>query len=244
MSASDRIIDTLNRAFDKHYIDNESLADIWIAFVKVPPNINEAATRIHFGQELAEKCRLPKYYLYSYEVVFEYAILEKYVVYKVSLQTLIKRGLQEHYFVVPCTTKGRPTVNVRSTADVRYYIIRELQRYTPWEIGTTLGVFAQTFGARAPLKWISYQLFRDCVRLSIADIDVVMLNCLDYYRHNCMSWAWCQALDPDSYNLADDEETFGVLWCRQKGCKNYYRYIRKAPFPIPSMNRACQKSCQ
>lgn len=183
VSASDRIIDTLKRAFEKHYIYNESSADIWIAFIELPPNINEDATQIHFGQELAEKCGLPKYYLYSHEVVFEWAIPEKYVVHKVSLQTLIKRGLQEHYFVQPCTAEGRPTVNVRSTADVRYYITRELQRHAPWEMGAALGVFAQKFGARAPLKWISYQVFHDCMRPAIVDIDVVKLKCLDYYAH-------------------------------------------------------------
>jgi len=36
------------------------------------------------------------------------------------------------------------------------------------------------------------------------------------------TWAWCQALDPDSYGLTDDMDSFGILWCRQEGCQNYY----------------------
>ena len=44
---------------------------------------------------------------------------------KVSLQTLIERGLQEHYFAEP-TTKGRSTVRVRSTAEVRCHITGDL----------------------------------------------------------------------------------------------------------------------
>jgi hypothetical protein len=62
-------------------------------------------------------------------------------------------------------------------------------------------------------------------------------------RTNRITWDWFQALDPDSYNLTDDESSFGILWCRQPGCKNYYRYLRKAPFPSSDANRACKRSC-
>lgn len=164
VSGSDRIVDTLKRAFDKYYEDGESSAEIWIAFIEVPSTIDETATRIHSAKELAEKCELPEPNLFSHEVVFEWAIPEKYVLHKVSLQTLIKRNFQEHYFLQP------------STAEVRCYTARELQRYGPWEIGVTLGFFAQIFGARAPLNWVSHQLFYDCVRAKILDDDVIRLN--------------------------------------------------------------------
>jgi len=164
VSGSDRIVDTLTRAFDKHYGDGESAADIWIAFIEVPPTINESATQIHSAKELAEKCELPEPNKFSHEVVFEWAIPEKYVVHEVSLQTLMKRGLQERRFLQP------------STAEVRRYTAREFQQQGPWEIGVTLGLFARKFGARAPLNWISRQLFHDCVRVKIVDDDVVRLN--------------------------------------------------------------------
>ncbi|KAK2601066.1 hypothetical protein N8I77_010539 [Diaporthe amygdali] len=32
---------------------------------------------------------------------------------------------------------------------------------------------------------------------------------------------WYQALDPDSYSLTEDEEGFGIYWCRQNECRNY-----------------------
>ncbi len=164
VSGSDRIVDTLKRAFHKHYEDGESPAEIWIAFIEVPLPINETATRIHSAKELAEKCELPEPNLFSHEVVFEWAIPEKYVLHKVSLQTLMKRELQEHCFLQ------------RSTAGVRCYTASELQRHGPWEIGVTLGFFARKFGARAPLNWVSHQLFHDCVRAKIVDDDVVRLN--------------------------------------------------------------------
>ena len=97
VSGSDRIVDTLQRAFDMRYGDDyrdgEPAADIWIAFIEVLPTIDEDATRVYSVKELAEKCGLPEPNKFSHEVVFEWAIPEKYVVYKVSLQTLMKRGL-------------------------------------------------------------------------------------------------------------------------------------------------------
>ena len=164
VSGSDRIVDTLKRASDKYYEDGESSAEIWIVFIEVPPTINETATRIYSAKELAEKCELPEPNLFSHEVVFEWAIPGKYVLHEVSLQSLMKRGLQEHCFLQP------------STEEVRRYTTRELQRHGPWEIGVTLGFFARKFGARGPLNWVSHQIFHDCVRAKIMDDDVVRLN--------------------------------------------------------------------
>ncbi|PMD43676.1 hypothetical protein L207DRAFT_631740 [Hyaloscypha variabilis F] len=166
VSGSNRIIDTLNRAFDKHG-DGESPAGIWIAFIEVPPTINKSTTRIHSAKELAEKCGLLDYKKFYHEVVFEWAIPEKYVVHEVSLETLMSRGLQEHLF------------SNRSTMEARCSTAEELQQQGPWEIGITLGLFARKFGARAPLDWISHQLFHDCVRAKIMSDDVVRL----YYTH-------------------------------------------------------------
>ena len=120
VSGSDRIVDTLKRAFDKHYEDGESSAEIWIVFIEVPPTINETATRIYSAKELAETCELPEPNLFSHEVVFEWAIPEKYVLYEVSLQSLMKRGLQEHCFLQP------------STEEVRHYHERTP---TTWPLG-------------------------------------------------------------------------------------------------------------
>ncbi|KAI0019214.1 hypothetical protein F4780DRAFT_780594 [Xylariomycetidae sp. FL0641] len=36
---------------------------------------------------------------------------------------------------------------------------------------------------------------------------------------------WIQAIHPDSYNLVQDEETSGILWCQTLGCRNYYKYL-------------------
>jgi hypothetical protein len=112
VSCSDRIVDTLKRAFDKHYQNREPSADIWIAFIEVLPNIN---ARIHSAKNLAEKCTVWEPDKFSHEVVFEWAIPEKSVVHEVSLQTLMKRDLERQFFLHP------------STADVRSYTARGFQ---------------------------------------------------------------------------------------------------------------------
>lgn len=35
--------------------------------------------------------------------------------------------------------------------------------------------------------------------------------------------SWYQSLDPDSYSLTSDAEEYGMYWCREPGCYNYYR---------------------
>lgn len=34
---------------------------------------------------------------------------------------------------------------------------------------------------------------------------------------------WYNALDPDSYNITDDEDGLGVFWCPQSHCRNYFK---------------------
>jgi hypothetical protein len=91
VSVSDRIIDTVKRAYEKHYIGNESPADIWIVFIKVPAATEDP--KIHPAFKLAEECGLPEPNLRYHEFVFEWAIPDEYVLHKVSLQTLMDRGL-------------------------------------------------------------------------------------------------------------------------------------------------------
>jgi len=41
-----------------------------------------------------------------------------------------------------------------------------------------------------------------------------------------MNDLWYHALDPDSFKLTEDVDGFGVYWCWDKKCRNYYRYGR------------------
>lgn len=42
-----------------------------------------------------------------------------------------------------------------------------------------------------------------------------------FERGGAIDLQWYHALDPDSYSLTEDEEGFGIYWCRQKECRNY-----------------------
>jgi len=39
--------------------------------------------------------------------------------------------------------------------------------------------------------------------------------------------AWFEAVNPESYALREDAGTYGTLWCRDKTCVNYYRYMER-----------------
>ena len=167
VSGSNRIVDTVKRAFDKHYVYGDSPANIWIAFIKAPLTADENAVRIHSAKELAGECNHPEPNSFSHEVVFEWAIPEKYVLHKVSLKTLIERELQEPCFLQP------------SILEVRRQAAREFRQNGPCEIGYYLGSFARKFGARAPLEWISHQYFDDCVQAKIVDNNIFRLKYAD-----------------------------------------------------------------
>ncbi|KAL2060620.1 hypothetical protein VTL71DRAFT_9261 [Oculimacula yallundae] len=205
VSGSPRIIDTLKRAFDKYYEDGESSADIWIAFIAVPPTTNETATRIHPAKELAERFGLPDPNKFSHEVVFEWAIPKEYVLHQVSLRTWIERGLQEHYFVWP------------STWEAQCYIARKFQRHDPWEIGITLGAFARKFGARAPMKILNDDVVRLYYAYKHTEIVDLQFFCeLDNGIDTALYDWWLSDIDsfPDyeEYEERRDAMEDGMIW--------------------------------
>ena len=182
VSVSNRIVDTTYRAFHKHYVDGESPADIWMVFIQVPlANGNGTGTpvRLHSARGLAKQGRQRLFDGYAcldptwfhYEFVFEWGIPEDYVEHKVSLQTLMDRGLR--------------IGDVSSTKEFRVSSSREFEGGCPFEIGLSLGFFARNFGARAPLTWIAHQLYYDCVRPWVDDdggFDMVTLRYAHLHR--------------------------------------------------------------
>jgi hypothetical protein len=179
VSVSNRIIDTIHRAFQMHHGDGESPAKIWVVFIEAPSardgSLNKTPARIHHARDLATRCqsRVAREYqqcpwclkqqlheeyerlepvLFHYEFVFEGAIPEHYVLHKVSLQTLMSRGFQ---------------IQAPSTEDLRVAMAKKLEKTCSFEIGLNLGFWARKFGARAPMNWIAHQFYYDCVRTRI-----------------------------------------------------------------------------
>lgn len=81
----------------------------------------------------------------------------------------------------------------------------------------------------------------DCLQVEyIRRIDIIPQG----HAPGAANMGWWQAIDPGSYNLTSDTESFGVYWCRQEGCANYFRYMRK-PFIryCPQIHQQCGTSC-
>lgn len=110
ISCSDRIVDTMKRAFHKHFQDGEASADVRVAFIEVPSREQPNAVRIHSAKELAGMCGMPDPRVLTHEFVFEYSIPEEYVLHEVSLQTLLDRGLQADDFYQTSTLEVRTCV--------------------------------------------------------------------------------------------------------------------------------------
>lgn len=152
VSVSDRIIDTVQRAFSKYYF-GESPEDIYIVFIKVPASkrINVA---IHAAQDIAEDCSLEDSTIFKHELLFEWAIPKEFVQHTITVGTLLQRGLTLEQYLengqLPCTTQLRDAM-----AETFF------RGENAWEMGLSLGFFAQKFGAWSPHMWIAHQLLWD-----------------------------------------------------------------------------------
>lgn len=178
VSTSDRILDTLKRAFNKVYESGERPDRIWIVFIWIPPNRIQTVN-VHSAQKLAERCRHPEPQKFAHEYVFEWAIPEEFVVHTVSVDTLLLRGLDLHDYrcieedpdseIWSRSSEGKlPPISLLRKVMAEDYI-RDVRN--GWDIGIALGCFARRFGARAPVDWIAHQLYADLVRAPWVDSD-------------------------------------------------------------------------
>lgn len=70
----------------------------------------------------------------------------------------------------------------------------------------------------------------------------VASRALDSIR-GAAAYGWYQALDPDSYALTEDRESFGISWCRSQGCTNYPGHLRENLIQGQKMNPFCSEGC-
>lgn len=167
MSISDRIINTIIRAFAKRDDDNEPMDEVWIALILGPSSGEDDTMRIHSAAELATQCDMEDTedsYIFKHEYLVEHFIPEERVLHKVTLQTLVDCGLREHW------NQGKMTRESCSCS------AEMLRRSNPWEIGLVLGNLARTFVVRAPSNWIAIQLFYDCFRVKVMDYGVTLTD--------------------------------------------------------------------
>ncbi|KAF2802114.1 uncharacterized protein BDZ99DRAFT_483133 [Mytilinidion resinicola] len=143
ISVSSRIIDTLRRAFNKLYEDEESPDQIWITFIYVPDTDKDV---YHHAEDLAKKWNYPDNGKLRYEYIFTWEIPEKYLIHKVSVETLIKRGLDMKGYLL---NGALPRTSI-----LRQEVVRKILDPSNggYDIGLSLGFLARCFGARAPIR--------------------------------------------------------------------------------------------
>ncbi|KAF2030698.1 hypothetical protein EK21DRAFT_64820, partial [Setomelanomma holmii] len=162
VSVSSRIVDTLRSTFNKVYKDGESPEDVCIAIISVPDG-HRAVYRS--ARTLAEKCMLENPTLFHYEYIFEWEIPTQYLVHKVSVQTLLHRGLDLHKYLEGNKLPGSSDLSqelAKSPLD---------PSIGGWEVGISLGCMARCSGARAPVGKIAWHLHHDCSRVRHFDGD-------------------------------------------------------------------------
>lgn len=163
VSVSNRVVDTLQRAFNKYYVDKEPPESIYIVFIRIPARKVPSAA-FHSAQNLAEKCGMRDADKFKHEFLFEWAIPDDFVVHSVSIKTLLDRGLTLKKLLI----KDQRSLWLPPTAELCHGMADDIFRTDSdaWEIGLALGFFVRPFGARAPSCWIASQLFWDLIQSS------------------------------------------------------------------------------
>lgn len=158
VSVSNRVVDTLQRAFNKCYVDKEPPESIYIVFIRIPARKVPSAA-FHSAQNLAEKCGMSDADKFKHEFLFEWAIPDDFVVHSVSIKTLLDRGLTLKKLLIK-------DQRLPPTAELCHKMRDDIFRTDSdaWEIGLALGFFVRPFGARTPSCWIASQLFWDLIQ--------------------------------------------------------------------------------
>ncbi|KAF7916600.1 uncharacterized protein EAE98_010609 [Botrytis deweyae] len=175
VSVTSSIIRALKTAFDKHYKDGEDLSDIWIAFIQVPDRELDVC---HSAKEMANRFRARNPALFKDEYLFEWEIPMKYVVHRISAQTLFDRGLnmKEYCEKIGDEDSDSSMIILPSTSDLRTNIANALCNFTidrnghvynsheMFECHVRLASMVRAFGARALGLNIAWEIFADCCK--------------------------------------------------------------------------------
>jgi hypothetical protein len=214
ISASNRLIDTLQRAFSKFYNNGEIPDQIWIAFIYVP---DEDKHIYHHAEDLAKKWNYPNPGRLRYEYIFEWEIPARYLIHKVSVETLITRGFDMNQYLLDYA--------LPPTSILRKELARRILEpsHGGYHIGFDLGHLARCFGARAPVRQLALQLLRDCSHVRCIDDNTQTVivsyvdNQIDHldFSHFCdiedgidtALYDWWLA-DPDFFNAYEEHRAW------------------------------------
>lgn len=100
--------------------------------------------------------------MFKDEYIFEWEVLEKYIVHKVSVQTLLERRLSiERYCEYSNNKRQLPPAYLLRQDIAKHILDPANSRY---DIGMSLGSIARCFGARAPVCSIAHRILSECTQ--------------------------------------------------------------------------------
>lgn len=109
ISVTVSFIDVLNRAFARLH-KGDKPDQIWIVFISVPYKDKGV---YHHAEDLAREIEHNKPSLFKDEYIFVWEIPEKYMVHKISVQTLLERGLtMECYYEDSYNGRRLPSTSI------------------------------------------------------------------------------------------------------------------------------------
>lgn len=165
ISVTASFIDALRRAFDKLY-EGDKPDQIWIVFISVP--YKDKGT-YHHAEHLAREIGHDTPRKFKNEYIFEWEIPEEYIVHKVSVQTLLERGLNmERYCEYSNNRKQLPSAYLLRQDIAKNVLDPSNDGY---DIGMSLGFMARCFGARALVCDIAHKILFECTRIARIDDD-------------------------------------------------------------------------
>lgn len=91
---------------------------------------------------------------------------------------------------------------------------------------------------RKPQRYESWTGVERCENgencLVLSHFSAVTFELDKHQRLRSMQASWYSALDPESYNVCEDSDGFGVYWCNSAGCSNHHSF---APFRVNRLLR-------
>jgi len=163
ISVTVNFTDALRRAFEKYY-EGDSPNRIWIVFISVP---HKDRSIYHHAEHLAREIGQDKTAIFKDKYIFEWEIPEKYIVHKISIQTLVERGLDMERYCRYFNGGRRLPPAFLLRQKIAEHILDPSN--SGYDIGLSLGFMARHFGARAVVCDIAHRILFECTR--IVDID-------------------------------------------------------------------------
>jgi hypothetical protein len=114
--------------------------------------------------------------MFKNEYIFVWEIPEKYIIHKVSVQTLLEHGLNTKRY----SGYFNGIRQLPSAFLLRQEIAEQIldPSNSGYDIGLTLGFMAQHFGARAVVCDIAHRILFECIRILYIDHDAQYVHVL------------------------------------------------------------------